>query len=88
MNTLEIISQDDVKKIITSPLEEEGLDELIEPLAAHIQPQLNTKALEIASNLYASTITNQAANRRQTHAALQDRLNTLLGKFNLDIYKS
>lgn len=80
---LEIISQDDVEAIIRSPLEEEGLDELITSLAAHIQPSLNVKALEVAGNLYASTITNQTANRRQTHAALQDKLNTLLGDVRL-----
>lgn len=61
-------------------LEEEGLDELIDQLTDMIQPQINVKALENAANLYASTITNQAASRRQTHAALQDRLNTMLGK--------
>lgn len=81
--TLEIISRDDVKSVITAPLEEEGLDELIDPLSDYIQPELNNKALEIAGTIYASTITNQAANRRQTHAALQDRLNTLLGDIRL-----
>lgn len=77
---LNIVSANDVRQIITTPLEEEGLDELIDLLVEHIYPQLNTKALEVAGNLYASTMTNQAANRRQTHAALQDKLNTLIGK--------
>lgn len=83
VNTLEIISLEEVKHMITNRLEEEGLDELIEPLAEYIQPQLNSKGLDLAANLYASTIMNQAANRRHTHAALQDKINTLLGKFLL-----
>lgn len=80
---LEIITLADVKNVISPNLEEEGLDELIEPIALRIQPKLNEKGLEIAGNLYASTVSNQAANRRKTHAALQDQLNTLLGDVRL-----
>lgn len=80
---LQIITLEDVKDVITPSLEDEGIDELAEPLAKHVLPSLNEKGLEIAGALYASTVSNQAANRRQTHANLQDNLNVLLGDIRL-----
>lgn len=80
---LQIITLEDVKDVITPSLEDEGIDELAEALAKHVLPCLNEKGLETAGVLYASTVSNQAASRRQTHANLQDNLNVLLGDIRL-----
>ncbi|RZC36650.1 E3 UFM1-protein ligase 1 -like [Asbolus verrucosus] len=80
---LEIISSEDVTLGIQKELEEEGLDELILPLTQYLLPQLNEKALEIAAEMYAVTVADRTANRRQTHNELQNKLNALIGDVRL-----
>lgn len=80
---LEIISTDDIKGVIQGNLEEEGLDDLVEPLTEYLLPKLNEQGLEIAANIYATTVADRTANRRQTHNELQNKLNTLIGDVRL-----
>lgn len=81
--TLEILSEADVKEAIQDKLEEEGLDDLLEPLVEYLLPTLNEKALQEAANIYATTVADQTSNRRQTHNELQNKLNTLIGDVRL-----
>ncbi|KAH8278987.1 hypothetical protein KR018_012121 [Drosophila ironensis] len=72
---LELIKTGDIVKLITGALEEEGLEHLAQSIAALYTKEFNQKALEIAQQLFEAT---PQTNRRQTHAAIQDRINTLL----------
>lgn len=80
---LEIFTLDDVSLIIQLDLEDDGLDELIVPLSKYLLPQLNKKGLELAAEIYAVTVSDRTANRRQTHNELQNKLNTLIGDVRL-----
>lgn len=75
---LELISVRDIEKRIAKELEKEGLDELATSLAKHYHPSLQRSALESAHGLYEASLQNSTQNRRQTHAALQDKINALL----------
>lgn len=81
--SLQIVSAEDIKDIIQITLEEEGLDDLIEPLTEYLLPKLNEQGLEIAANIYATTVADRTANRRQTHNELQNKLNALIGDIRL-----
>lgn len=80
---LEVVSFDDVKNVIENKLEEEGLDDLIDPLSYYILKGLNETGRELAATLYATTIVDRTANRRQTHNDVQNKLNILLGDIRL-----
>ncbi|XP_023030297.2 UFM1 specific ligase 1 [Leptinotarsa decemlineata] len=81
---LEVVSFDDVKGVILPILENEALDEeIIELLIRHLLPKLNENGLELAANIYATTVSDRTANRRQTHNELQNKLNTLVGDVRL-----
>ncbi|XP_067636223.1 E3 UFM1-protein ligase 1 homolog isoform X2 [Eurosta solidaginis] len=71
----ELVKVEDIAKTITKQLEEEGLEYLAETIAELYYSQLNQIALAKAQELYEAT---PQTNRRQTHAAIQERLNTLL----------
>lgn len=82
---LELIKAADIKRIIAPRLDEEGLDHLTATLAAHYVPQFARLALAQAQTLHAATVQQNAhaaqsahQDRRQTHAALQERLNNAL----------
>lgn len=77
-DVLELIKISDLSEIVENHLEEEGISELTNEVCAYLQQILNNKTLEIASTLHTSQNQNKASERRQTHAALQDRLNALL----------
>lgn len=62
---------------------EEGLEELIDPLTDHLLPKLNDQGLELAAAIYATTIADRTANRRQTHNELQNKINALLTDIRL-----
>ena len=79
--SLEIISVNDIADIVGNKLEEEGLDDLIEPISKYFHPSMNAKGLEIAANLYLTTIVDRNVQRRQTHNELQEKLNLLVGRF-------
>ncbi|KAJ8962408.1 hypothetical protein NQ318_018392 [Aromia moschata] len=80
---LDIVTADDIRNIIQNTLEEEGLDDLVEPLTDYLLPKLNEQGMEIAANIYATTVADRTANRRQTHNELQNKLNALIGDVRL-----
>lgn len=80
---LQVITREDIFDLIQKELEEDGLDELSDPLTQCLLPQLNEKGLEIAGEIYATTIADRTANRRQTHNELQNKLNALIGDVRL-----
>lgn len=79
---LNLISADDIEQVIGRKLDAEGLDYLARPLAEHFVPQFTKLALTTAQVLYEATVQQSApgtqTDRRQTHAALQERLNNVL----------
>lgn len=81
--TLQVLTEDDIKNTVHSKLEEEGLDELTDDLVDYLLPNLNAKGLEQAAAIYASTVSDRTANRRQTHNDLQNKLNVLIGDVRL-----
>ncbi|KAH8330912.1 hypothetical protein KR067_008848 [Drosophila pandora] len=72
---LELVKTADIVKLITATLEEEGLEHLAKSIASLYTSQFNQTALARAQELFEAT---PQTNRRQTHAAIQDRINTLL----------
>nr|Q296V2.1 RecName: Full=E3 UFM1-protein ligase 1 homolog; AltName: Full=E3 UFM1-protein transferase 1 homolog [Drosophila pseudoobscura pseudoobscura] len=72
---LDLVKTADIEKLINASLQEEGLEHLAPSIAALYLNQLNQAALAKAQELYEAT---PQTNRRQTHAAIQDRINTLL----------
>jgi hypothetical protein len=81
--SLEIITSGNIQDLIQKELEEDGLDELTHPVTQYLLPQLNEKGLEVAAEIYATTIADRTANRRQTHNELQNKLNALIGDVRL-----
>lgn len=75
---LELINVRDIEKQIVKELEKEGLDDLATRLAKHYHPSLQKTALDTAHALYEASLQNSTQNRRQTHTALQDKVNALL----------
>uniref|UniRef100_A0A0A1X755 E3 UFM1-protein ligase 1 homolog n=1 Tax=Zeugodacus cucurbitae TaxID=28588 RepID=A0A0A1X755_ZEUCU len=73
--TFELVKVVDIVSIINKTLEEEGLEYLADTIAALHHSQLNQVALAKAQELFEAT---PQTNRRQTHAAIQERINTLL----------
>ncbi|ALC46915.1 CG1104 [Drosophila busckii] len=73
--TLDLVKEADIIKQIKATLEEEGLEHLAASIAGIYVNQLNQAALVKAQELYEAT---PQTNRRQTHAAIQERVNTLL----------
>lgn len=80
---LEIVSLEEVKNIIEEKLQDEGLEDLMDSIAEYIMCSLNSEGLEKASKIYASTVTDRTANRRQTHNEIQNKLNILIGDVRL-----
>ncbi|KAH8369323.1 hypothetical protein KR009_008357 [Drosophila setifemur] len=72
---LDLVKTSDIVKLISASLEEEGLEHLAKPIAGLYTNQFNQAALARAQELFEAT---PQTNRRQTHAAIQDRVNTLL----------
>lgn len=73
--TLELVSMQEIEKVIYSKLEEEGLEHLATQIAALYHLQLNQAALAAAQSLYEASPQSQ---RRQNHSSLQEKLNVLL----------
>ncbi|CAH0553381.1 unnamed protein product [Brassicogethes aeneus] len=80
---LNILTEEDLTSAIQMPLEEEGLDELMQPIIDYLLPKLNEQGIEIAGNIYATTIADRTANRRQTHNEIQNKLNVMVGDIRL-----
>ncbi|XP_055309135.1 E3 UFM1-protein ligase 1 homolog [Sitodiplosis mosellana] len=83
--TIELISLKEIKHILDEQLEPEGLDDLSELIAKQYYPSLTKLSLEIAHQLYEISLQNTTQNQRQTHAALQTKLNELL--VNVRLYE-
>lgn len=55
----------------------------MDSITDYLLPKLNEQGLEIASAIYATTVADRTANRRQTHNELQNKINTLLTDIRL-----
>ncbi|KAI4458328.1 e3 ufm1-protein ligase 1 [Holotrichia oblita] len=82
-SSLEIISIEEIFEVIQEKLEEEGLDMLIDPIANYLHPILNERGMEVAANVYASTVSDRTSYRRHTHNELQNKVNALVGDVRL-----
>ncbi|KAK5650317.1 hypothetical protein RI129_001346 [Pyrocoelia pectoralis] len=80
---LEIITIEDIKKLVGDKVEEEGLSEIVENIANYLLPVLNEIGLQAAAKLYATTVADQTASRRHTHNDVQNKVNALLGDVRL-----
>ncbi|CAH1114383.1 unnamed protein product [Psylliodes chrysocephalus] len=81
---LEIINFDDAKDVLQLPLEEEGIeDDILQQIIEYLLPKLNEDALQQAANIFATTIADRTANRRQTHNEIQSKLNALISDVRL-----
>lgn len=81
--TLEIISQEDIGQSIQIVLESEGLDDLMNAITEYLHPVINEKGLQLAADIYLTTVQDRTASRRQTHNDVQNKLNTLAGDIRL-----
>ncbi|GAB0094997.1 E3 UFM1-protein ligase 1 homolog [Sergentomyia squamirostris] len=82
-STIELISLKEIIHVIESSLEIEDLSYLAKDVALHFYPQFTKQALQTAQQVYEASLQNSTQNRRQTHAALQEKLNNLLGDVRL-----
>lgn len=82
-SVLEVVSKDDIRKMIEDKMGEEGLDDLVDPVVDNLWPKINEEAVEVAATIYATTVADRTANRRQTHNELQNKLNALIGDVRL-----
>lgn len=80
---LELISMKEIIDCLKNSLAEDGLEDLARQLAQHFYPELNKKALVQAQALFEASLQNNNQSRRQTHAALQEKLNIILGDIRL-----
>ncbi|XP_031634719.1 E3 UFM1-protein ligase 1 homolog [Contarinia nasturtii] len=83
--TIELISLKEIKNNLEKQLEPEGLDDLSGLIAKQYLPSLTKQSLEIAHQFYEASLQNTTQNQRQTHAALQTKLNELL--VNIRLYE-
>lgn len=72
-----------ISGVILPLLENEGIEELLDPLVDYLQPQLNQQALETAANIFTTTVSDKTAIRRQTYNELQNKLNVLIDEIRL-----
>ncbi|XP_035916184.1 E3 UFM1-protein ligase 1 homolog [Anopheles stephensi] len=80
---LELITVKEIAKVVEKVLEPEGLEMLDKDLAHHYYPILSKQALAKAHELYELTLQKSNQNRRQTHASIQEKLNTLYNDIRL-----
>lgn len=65
-------------------MEEEGIeDDILHQIIEYLLPKLNEDALQQAANIFATTIADRTANRRQTHNEIQSKLNALISDVRL-----
>lgn len=81
--SIELITVKDISKVLNGGLEPEGLEDLAKQLAQHYYPQFSKLAMVKAHELYEISLHQNNQNRRQTHANLQDKLNTLYNDIRL-----
>lgn len=80
---LELITLKEIIDILTTSLTEDGLEDLAKQIALHYYPQLNKMALNQAQAVFEASLQNNNQSRRQTHAALQEKLNVFIGDIRL-----
>ncbi|XP_041979698.1 E3 UFM1-protein ligase 1 homolog [Aricia agestis] len=80
---LEIVSVQDVEKVIKDALDNEGLEDLTTQIAEYIQGQLNQEALNMAKEMADKLLQDANQNRKQTHSSAQDRINVLVNDIKL-----
>ncbi|XP_049278724.1 E3 UFM1-protein ligase 1 homolog [Anopheles funestus] len=80
---IELISVKEIAKVVEKALEPEGLEMLDKDLAHHYYPILSKQALAKAHELYEQSLQKNNQNRRQTHASIQEKLNTLYNDIRL-----
>ncbi|XP_013113083.2 E3 UFM1-protein ligase 1 homolog [Stomoxys calcitrans] len=74
----ELITIADLVKVLDKETSALGIDELNEDIAGMYHEQLNQLALAKAQELYEITLQKSAAGSGQSHAAVQEKINTLL----------
>lgn len=80
---LELITIKEIIKVINEQLEKDELEDLTKRIAQHFYPQLSKIAMQKAQTLYEENMQNNNQSRRQTHAAVQEKLNVLLSDVRL-----
>ncbi|XP_066143344.1 E3 UFM1-protein ligase 1 homolog [Euwallacea fornicatus] len=80
---LKVISQEDIKELISGLLEEEGLDVLVDAIAGYLAPKLSEEGIQRAAEIFKTKVADQTSNRRKTHNELQDKLNDLITEMRL-----
>ncbi|KAM7362586.1 UFM1 specific ligase 1 isoform 2-T2 [Cochliomyia hominivorax] len=75
---LELITITDIVKVLNKETATLGIDELNEEIAGMYYEQLNQLALNKAQELYEITLQKSAAGSGQTHAGVQEKINSLL----------
>uniref|UniRef100_A0A182LV14 E3 UFM1-protein ligase 1 homolog n=1 Tax=Anopheles culicifacies TaxID=139723 RepID=A0A182LV14_9DIPT len=80
---IELITVKEIAKVVEKTLEPEGLEMLDKDLANHYYPILSKQALAKAHELYEMSMQKSNQNRRQTHASIQEKLNTLYNDIRL-----
>uniref|UniRef100_A0A1B0C9L2 E3 UFM1-protein ligase 1 homolog n=1 Tax=Lutzomyia longipalpis TaxID=7200 RepID=A0A1B0C9L2_LUTLO len=82
-STIELITVKEIVGVIESSLDSDDLCYLAKDIALHFYPQLSKEALQTAQQVFEASLQNSTQNRRQTHAALQEKLNNLIGDVRL-----
>lgn len=80
---LTLVSAADIKKVIKTTLENDGLEELVTEIANYYQTQINKYAMNKAQEFYEVSLQNTMQNRKQTHSTLQDKLNNWINDIRL-----
>ncbi|VVD00481.1 unnamed protein product, partial [Leptidea sinapis] len=80
---LEIILVEDVENVIKDTLENEGLEDLVTPIAEYLHGTLNQIALTMAKDMAEKLLQNSHQNKKQSHSAAQDRINVLINDIKL-----
>ncbi|XP_050309161.1 E3 UFM1-protein ligase 1 homolog [Anthonomus grandis grandis] len=80
---LQVVTCVEIKEVIEKELENEGLDTLVDPIAEYLGSKLNEQGLQIAADIFKTTVADQNANRRKTHNELQEKLNDLISEIRL-----
>ncbi|XP_018329049.1 E3 UFM1-protein ligase 1 homolog [Agrilus planipennis] len=79
----EIVNYNEIQKIVQRRLEEEGLENLIDPLVSYMLPIVNEKAYEIAENIYTALVADRNVHKRKSHNEVQEKINVLVNDIRL-----
>ncbi|XP_060525189.1 E3 UFM1-protein ligase 1 homolog [Cylas formicarius] len=75
---IEFLSKKEIMDIIELPLVKEGLEDLVDEISNFLHTKVNQIALNLAADIFATTVADKTATRRQTHNELQNKLNSLI----------